>query len=113
MSNKTKQSFEEEILGAARHSLVKLFREGGFVMPDYTNRLKVPPDLVQRVYALVNYDAVIDALAPKINEMVADRIAAALAQELTTDVKRVLAHQPTRDRLRAAVMGVLDKDGVR
>lgn len=102
-------SFEKEILRAAKHSIVKMFNEGNFVMPDYANRLKVPTDLVNRVYGLIDYDLVIAALRPRINDMVADRIAAALSQELTNDVKKVLSHEPTRLRLRLAVMNELEK----
>lgn len=102
-------TLEQEILRAARRSIVKLFADGSFVMPDYSNRLQVPANLVQRVYGLIDYDAVIEALRPKINELVADRIAAALSQELTGDVKKVLSHEPTRLRLRLAVMNELEK----
>jgi hypothetical protein len=106
MSNE--QTFEQEIVAAARRSIVKMFSDGNLVMPDYENRLKVPANLVQRVYALIDYDEVMACLRPKINELVADRIAAALSQELTGDVKKVLAHEPTRLRLRLAVMNVLE-----
>jgi hypothetical protein len=102
-------TFEQEILRAARHSIVKMFNEGSFVMPDYANRMKVPTDLVTRVYGLIDYDTVIQILRPKINEMIADRIAAAMSQELTGDVKKVLSHEPTRLRLRLAVMNELEK----
>lgn len=106
MSNE--QTFEQELIAAARRSLVKLFTDGSMVTPDYANRLKVPADLVQRVYSLIDYDEVMKHLRPKINELVADRIAAALSQELTNDVKKVLSHEPTRLRLRLAVMNVIE-----
>lgn len=106
MSNE--QTFEQAIVAAARHSIVKMFTDGALIAPDYANRLKVPPDLVQRVYALIDYDEVMAHLRPKINELVADRIAAALSQELTNDIKKVLSHEPTRLRLRLAVMNVLE-----
>lgn len=104
----SEQTLEQEIVSAARRSIVKLFTDGSMIAPDYANRLKVPTDLVQRVYALIDYDEVMTHLRPKINELVADRITAALAQELTTDVKKILSHEPTRLRLRLAVMNVLE-----
>ena len=100
--------FEQDVLNAAKRSVVKLFSEQALIAPDYANRVKIPADLVQRVYGLIDYDEVIAALKPKMADMVADRIAAALSQELTNDVKRVLSHEPTRFRLRAAVLRVLD-----
>lgn len=101
--------FEKDVLDAAKRSIVKVFTEGGFVLPDYANRYKIPADLVQRVYALVDYDKVIAALEPRINDLVADRIAAALAQELTNDIKTILSDRNTRERLRGAVRGVLEQ----
>lgn len=106
MSNE--QTFEEAIVAAARHSIIKMFTDGAMIAPDYANRLKIPADLVQRAYNLIDYDEVMSRLRPHINELVAERIAAALAQELTNDVKKILSHEPTRLRLRLAVMNVLE-----
>jgi len=102
------RDFETEVLNAAKNSIVKMFADGSLIGPDYANRIKVPADLTQRVYDLIDYEAVLAILRPKVIEMVADRIAAALSQELTTDVKKVLAHEPTRMRLRAVVLRELD-----
>jgi len=101
-------TFEEAIVAAAKHSIVKLFSDGNMIAPDYANRIKVPPELTQKVYDLVDYEAVLAILRPKVIEMVADRIASALSQELTTDVKKVLSHEPTRMRLRAVVLREID-----
>jgi hypothetical protein len=109
MAEENEDSFAQAIMNAARRSIVKMFNEGSFIMPDYANRLKVPSDLVNRVYGLIDYETVIEILRPKINEMVADRIAAALSQELTGDVKKVLSHEPTRMRLRFAVLSALEE----
>lgn len=104
-----KGEFEDAILSAAKQSIVKMFTDGNFVMPDYANRVKIPADLVSQVYGLIDFDEVLKILRPRINELVADRIAAAMSQELTTDVKRILSHEPTRLALRCAVMGELKR----
>lgn len=100
-------TFEQEISLAARRSIVKAINSGEWLKPDYQQRVSWPAALAQKAYASIDYDEVMRHLKPKINEMVADRIAAALSQELTNDVKRVLSHEPTRLRLRLAVMNAL------
>lgn len=108
MSNEQEQ-FEKDLVQAARNSILKLFSgDSSLVMPDYANRIKLPAGLVQKIYDLIDYGEVMTLLRPKINELVADRIAAALSQELTNDVKRILSHEPTRLRLRLAVMQALE-----
>lgn len=106
MSNE--KTFDEEIVAAARRSIIKLFTDGTMIAPDYANRLKIPANLVERAYSLIDYDEVMSRLRPHINELVAERIAAALSQELTNDVKKILSHEPTRLRLRLAVMQALE-----
>ena len=101
-------SLEQEILRAARHSIVKLFGDGSLVAPDYANRVKVPADLAKRVYDLIDYNEVLAQLKPKINEMVANRILGSLTEELGNDVKQTLCHGPTRLRLRMVVAQELD-----
>ncbi|SRR5258708_5555810 len=105
------KTFEQTIIEAARDSLVKLFRDGAFLQPDYANRIKVPVDLVTKVYELIDYEEILSNLRPTINAMIADRIASSISNEVSTDVKRILAHEPTRLRLRAAVIAELDHVG--
>lgn len=100
--------FEREIVAAAKASIIKLFRDGGVVAPDYANRVKVPADLANRVYALIDYEQVLTELRPMINQMVADTIVASIASELKVDVKKALSHEPTRLRLRAVVSQEMD-----
>jgi len=101
-------NFETAVLNAAKSSVVKLF-EQGLLMPDYANRVKIPPALVEQVYQLIDWNSVLEILRPKINELVAVKITHAMSEELTGDVKRVLSHEPTRLRLRNLVACELDK----
>lgn len=102
------EDFEREMVVRARQSIMKAFASESFVMPDYANRVKIPAELVQRVYSLVDRDEVIRLLAPKINELIANRIAARIATELAGDVKRVLADKAIRDQLRETVRQVIE-----
>jgi hypothetical protein len=101
--------FENDVLDAAKRSVVKLFESGVMMAPDFHNRVQIPSDLAQKVYGLVDYEAVLDALRPKINDIVATKITHALTEELTNDVKKLLSHEPTRTRLRYVLAAELDK----
>lgn len=101
--------FEKTIMEAAQRSVVKMFNEGNLVMPDYANRVKIPPEFVSQVYALIDWQAVLESLRPKINEFVATKITHAMTEELGNDVKRILSHEPTRLRLRMVVASELDQ----
>ena len=103
----TKPSIEQVLVEVATGAVVKLFREGQLVAPDYTNRIKLPADLVQRIYAQIDYDKVVEIMGGQINEMVATRITRAMTEEITSDIKSVLSHQPTRERLRGVVAAEL------
>jgi hypothetical protein len=109
MSDKT---LEETLVDLARQAIVKMFKEGTFILPDYAARIKIPQALVDRVYGLIDYDEVLDLLRPKINGIVADRIAAHISQELGHDVKRTLGNEEMRNRLRLAVTQALSPEHV-
>jgi uncharacterized membrane protein YheB (UPF0754 family) len=104
---KDKLSIEQLIVEAAGRSILKLFNDGSLIAPDYANRVKIPADLVQRIYAQIDYDKVVKIMGAQINEMVASRITRAMTEELTSDIKHVLSHEPTRLRLRGVVAAEL------
>jgi hypothetical protein len=100
---------EQVLVEAATKSILKLFGEGSLIAPDYANRMKVPADLIERIYGLIDYEKVVAILGEKINEQVAVKITHLMTEELTNDVKKALCHQPTRERLRGVVAAELEK----
>lgn len=114
MSTETKpiEHFSEDILQALQHGIVKSIEQQAtslVTLPPYNQRPTLPADVVQKVYALINVDQVLDSLRAEINERVATMICQNMLEELKTDVKKVLSHEPTRLRLRMIVAGEIDK----
>jgi hypothetical protein len=99
--------FEKAIIDAAQQSVIKLFREG-LIAPDYANRIKLPAELVQKVYALIDHDEILAALRQEINAIAAKTIVNSMVTEITNDVKKVLCHEPTRLHLRVVVARELE-----
>jgi hypothetical protein len=103
------RSVEQTLIDAATESVISLFKRGDLLMPDYHNRVKIPADLVQRIYAQIDHDKVVRIMGDQINEMVATKITNAMVTEITGDVKHVLSHGPTRERLRLVVATEIEK----
>jgi tyrosine-protein phosphatase YwqE len=104
-----KPSVEQTLIELATQSVIALFKNGDVIMPDYHNRIKIPSDLVQRIYSQINQDEVVRIMGTQINEMVATKITNAMVTEITSDVKHVLSHAPTRERLRLVVATEIEK----
>jgi len=102
-------AFEQKLLASAQQQILKMFSDGSLVMPDYANRIKIPADLVQKIYSLIDYDAVLELLRPKINELVAKKILHVLTEELSADVKKTMSTGPIRDKLKATLTVELAK----
>jgi len=102
-------TFEQKLLASAQQQILKMFSDGSLVMPDYANRIKIPADLVQKIYSLIDYDQVLELLRPKINELVAKKILHVLTEELSADVKKTMSTGPIRDKLKATLTVELAK----
>jgi DNA-binding GntR family transcriptional regulator len=69
-SARWQSEFEKAIIDAAQQSVIELFRES-LIAPDYPHRIKLPADLAQKVYGLVEHDEVLAALRQQIDAMAA------------------------------------------
>lgn len=92
--------FEEALKQAAERSLLKMVMDGGWIQPDYANRFKVPADLLQDVYAMIDRDALKAAIAKRLEEELADRVVNHLAAEISTDIKQILSVRERREAIR-------------
>lgn len=94
-------SFEEAVKASAEKAVLKMLADGNWIAPDYANRIKMPADLMMRVWSLVDTDAICRRMAERLNEELADRIVNHLATEIATDVKQLLSDREKREALRA------------
>lgn len=100
--------FEMALKAAAEKSLLKIISEGQWIENSYANRFKIPADMLARVYALVDADAIARRLADRLNEELADRIVNHMAAEISTDVKQLLSDKERRESLRAIARQHID-----
>jgi hypothetical protein len=71
--------------------------------------LKLPEDLIARVYAAIDHEAVLRNLRPRINKLVADMILRQIRQTLAEATKAAMNDSAIRERLKASLLeGVLD-----
>jgi hypothetical protein len=105
--------FEKALKTAAESSLLKIITEGGWIAPDYANRFKVPPDLLQDIYGLIDREALKVAIAKRLEAELADRIVNALAAEIATDIKQILSVKERREAIREVarkhLIGIADE----
>ena len=95
------QEFMERLTAAAGNALIKNVSEGGWIMPDYGNRIKVPAELMREVWGMIDFKRFKQAIAERIERELADRIVNHIAAELATDVKTILGDKYQREALRS------------
>ena len=108
-SEKQKMSLEEQIKTAAESAVLKHIREGGWIMLDYENRLKLPRGILDEVFKLIDWEAMKIQLKAKIEGELVDRLMNQMATELSTDVKQILCNQERRECLRAVIRENIDR----
>lgn len=92
--------FEQAVKTAAEKAVLKMISEGSWVAPDYNNRFKMPKEMMEDIWALVDQDRLKQKMAERIEEELADRIINLMAAEIATDVKQILSVKERRESLR-------------
>jgi hypothetical protein len=100
---------EQAIKVAAEKAVLHFVSEGGWVMPDYNSRIKLPPDFMQDIWNMVDREKIKKAMAHRLEEELADRIVNHMAAEIATDIKQILSVQERREKLRAIVREHMDE----
>lgn len=104
-------TFEEQMMQAVEDSVLKMIRDGGFIMPDYANRPRIPSDKVQDIYAAINWDNVRRKVMDKVEDRCADHILNSMATEIANDVKQVLSNKELREEVRTFVRAGIKRVG--
>lgn len=99
---------EQQLKDAAEKSILKIITEGGWIQPDYANRIQLPRDLMNDVWEMVDRDALKQRLKERIEQELADRIVNHIAAELATDIKQILSVTERREAIRALARGHMD-----
>jgi len=102
-------NFEQQVKDAAEQSVLKIIREGGWVMPSYTNRYIIPADFMADCWNLVDKEKVKAELVKRLESELAERIVNKMAEEISTDIKQVLSNKERREEIRAVVRENIDR----
>lgn len=109
-------NFEQALKDAAEKSILRIITEGSWVQPDYENRFKLPADLLQEIYGLIDREALKRAIARRLEDELADRIVNQLATEISTDIKQILSVKERREAIREVarkhLIGIAEGKGV-
>lgn len=93
-------SLEAQIKFHAEKAVLHFITNGGWLVPDYQNRVTVPAGLLQGAWALVDQEAVKVKLKERIEVELADRLVNHMAAEMATDVKQILGVPERREAIR-------------
>lgn len=108
MSTGPKSDFEQAVKTAAEKAVLKFIGDGGWLMPNYTARLTIPPEWINEAWRLVDRDRLRAQLVERIESELADRMVNQMAAELSTDVKQILSVKERREALRALARDHMD-----
>ena len=100
--------FETAVKFAAEKAVLKFIGDGGWLLPNYEGRLKIPADWVAECWRLVDADKVRAQVAARLEAELADRMVNHMAAELATDIKQILSVQERREALRALARQNMD-----
>lgn len=102
-------TFDEQVKAAAEKAVLQFIGSGGWLLPNYEARLKIPQEWIAECWKLVDADKLRAQIAVRLEAELADRIVNHMAAELATDIKKILSVQERREALRAVVRDNLDK----
>ena len=100
--------FDQQVKAAAEKAVLQFLSTGGWLMPNYEGRLKVPAEWVAECWRLVDADKVRAQLAARLESELADRMVNHMAQELATDIKQILSVKERREMLRGLARDHMD-----
>lgn len=103
MKEAEQRSFEQLLTEAVQQSVLKMAREGTLVLPDYSQRAKVPAAKMQELYDSIDWNRVRALCIAQVEERCADTMLNAMATEIATDIKQVLSNKELREEVRSFI----------
>lgn len=100
--------FELAVKCAAEKAVLQFVGSGGWLLPNYEARLKIPVEWISACWSLVDSDKVRAQVAKRIESELADRMVNQMAAELATDIKQILSVKERREALRALARNHMD-----
>ena len=100
--------FDLKVKAAAEGAVLRFLETGGWLLPNYEGRLKVPVEWVAECWRLVDSKALQKKIAERLEGELAERMVNHMAAELATDIKQILSVQERREMLRGLARQHMD-----
>lgn len=100
--------FEQQIKAAAEKAVLQFIGSGGWLLPNYEARLKIPAEWIADCWKLVDADKLKRCIADRLEQELADRMVNRMAEELATDIKQILSVKERREMLRGLARDHMD-----
>lgn len=100
--------FETAVKAAAEKAVLQFIGSGGWLLPNYESRLKVPADWIADCWRLVDAEKLKQRIAARLEAELADRMVNHMAAELATDIKQILSVKERREMLRGLARQHMD-----
>lgn len=101
-------TFDEQVKAAAEKAVLQFIGNGGWLLPNYDARLKIPAEWIAECWRLVDADKLKQQMAARLEAELADRMVNHMAAELTTDIKQILSVKERREMLRGLARQHMD-----
>ena len=100
--------FDLRVKEAAEYAVLQFIGSGGWLLPNYESRLKIPAEWIADCWRLVDADRLKEQIAARLESELADRMVNHMAAELATDIKQILSVQERREMLRGLAREHMD-----
>ena len=82
---------DQQVKAAAEKAVLQFIGSGGWLLPNYESRLKIPAEWIADCWRLVDADRLKEEIAARLESELADRMVNHMAAELATDINRFSA----------------------
>lgn len=100
--------FDQQVKAAAEKAVLQFIGSGGWLLPSYESRLKIPAEWIADCWRLVDADRLKQQIAHRLESELADRMVNHMAAELATDIKQILSVRERREMLRGLAREHMD-----
>lgn len=100
--------FDLAVKAAAEKAVLQFIGSGGWLLPNYESRLKIPAEWIAECWRLVDANKLKQQIADRLESELADRMVNHMAAELATDIKQILSVKERREMLRGLARDHMD-----
>jgi len=110
----TEKTFEETLIQSVQNRILQEISKTDFTKLDYNQRKSLPDNVLSKIWADVDWEEVINRVKPEMERRICNAIVGNMETELKTDIKKLLAVDGVREKLRIEIypklMAVLNEE---